>query len=83
MAGKHHALLNRMAGSWDTVTRYWMAPDAEPVESQGKSERRWILGGRFLLAELDGGSLALPFQALGVFGYDAFERKYTSAGSTP
>jgi hypothetical protein len=79
MPGKAHALLERMAGRWETRTRYWMKPGAEPVESKGTSTRKWILERRFLLEELDGGNLALPFQGVGLYGYDAFEQQYTSA----
>ncbi len=79
MPGKEHALLGRMAGNWNTLTRYWMRPGAELVEAKGTSTRKWILDGRFLLEELDGGNLALPFRGLGLFGYDAFQQKYTSA----
>ena len=48
------------------------------VESRGTCRRKWILGNRFILEEFDGGSLALPFQGLAIYGYDAFEEKYTS-----
>jgi hypothetical protein len=79
MPGPEHKLLNRIAGQWTVVVRYWMAAGAEPVESKGTCTRKWILGERFLLEELDGGNLALPFQGLGLYGYDSFEAKYTSA----
>lgn len=79
MRGKEHALLDRLAGTWNTVTRYWPKPGDEPVEAKGTSIRKWILDGRFLMEELDGGNLALPFRGVGLFGYDAFERKYNSA----
>lgn len=79
MPGLEHKLLDRLAGSWETRTRYWMAAGVEPVESAGTSERKWILDGRFLMEEFDGGNLALPFRGLGLFGYDNFEKKYTSA----
>jgi hypothetical protein len=79
MPGKPHQLLNQMAGAWDTVTRYWMKPGTEAVEAKGTSARKWILDGRFLLEELDGGNLAIPFRGLAVYGYDAFDAKYTSA----
>jgi hypothetical protein len=76
---KPHALLDRMAGRWTTRTRYCMRPGTEPVEANGTSIRRWILEGRFLLEELEGGDLGLPFRGIGLFGYDAFEQQYTSA----
>jgi hypothetical protein len=79
MPGPEHKLLDRMAGSWNTLARYWPASDAKLVESKGTSQRKWILDGRFLMEELDGGNLVLPFRGLGLYGYDAFERKHTSA----
>lgn len=79
MPGKHHQLLGRMAGSWNMAIRYRMDSGSPVVESQGTCRRKWILGNRFVLEEFDGGSLALPFQGLAIYGYDAFERKYTSA----
>jgi len=79
MRGKEHELLGRLAGTWDTVTRYRAKPGDEPVEAKGTSARKWILDGRFLMEELDAGNLALPFRGVGLFGYDAFEKKYNSA----
>jgi hypothetical protein len=79
MPGPEHKRLDQMAGSWNTLTRYWPASGAEPVEAKGTSQRKWILDGRFLMEELEGGDLALPFRGVGLFGYDAFEQKHTSA----
>jgi hypothetical protein len=79
MPGEPHRLLDRLIGSWDTLTRYWPKPGVEAVESRGTGARRWILDGRFVLEELDGGNLALAFRGLGLFGFDAFAEKYTSA----
>lgn len=78
MPTEEHALLEKLAGRWDLRVRYRMDAESEVVESAGTAERKWILGRRFLLEEFDGGSLALPFQAVAIYGYDAFERKYTS-----
>jgi hypothetical protein len=79
MPGQEHKLLERMAGSWSLAVKYRMNADAPVVESEGTCQRKWILGNRFLLEEFDGGSLAVPFQGLAIYGYDAFEQKYTSA----
>ncbi|MCK4660971.1 MAG: DUF1579 domain-containing protein [Phycisphaerae bacterium] len=78
MPGEHHKLLRKMAGSWDMAIKYRMTAGDAAVESKGVAERKWILGNRFLLEEFDGGNLALPFQGLAIYGYDAFEQKYTS-----
>jgi hypothetical protein len=79
MPAKEHKLLDRMAGRWETVSTYWKAPGAPPVESKGTAERKWILDGRFMMEELDGGVLVMPFRGVGLYGFDAFEKKYTSA----
>ena len=79
MPGPEHKLLEPMAGTWDVVVRYWPAPESEPVESKGTSQRKWVLDGRFLMEEIEGGNLVLPFRGLGFYGYDAFEKKHTSA----
>jgi hypothetical protein len=78
MRTREHALLNPMAGQWETLTRYWTGPEAEPVEAKGSSTRKWILDGRFLQEEFEGGNLALPFRAVGLYGYDAFDQQYTA-----
>ena len=78
MPGEHHRLLERMAGQWTTTVKYRMNAEAPVVESAGTCARKWILGKRFLLEEFDGGELGLPFKALAIYGYDAFEKKYTS-----
>lgn len=78
MPGEHHKLLEKMAGEWNMAIKYRMKGDAPVVESEGTCRRKWILGGRFLLEEFDGGNLGLPFQGLAIYGYDSFEKKYTS-----
>ena len=78
LPGEHHELLEQMAGSWNMTIEYRMTSETPVVESQGTCERKWILGKRFLLEEFDGGSLGLPFQGLAIYGYDSFEKKYTS-----
>ncbi len=78
MPGKHHRLLDRMAGHWETRSTYWKEPGDPPVTSVGSCERTWILDRRFLREEFDGGILGLPFRGSGLYGYDSFEKKYTS-----
>jgi transposase len=79
MPGEHHRLLGKLVGEWHLAVKYKMSADTPVVESEGTCRRRWILGNRFVLEEFDAGNLALPFQGLAIYGYDAFEKKYTSA----
>lgn len=43
-----HKVLGSLAGDFETTTRMWMKPDAEPVESKGAVSRAALLGGLFL-----------------------------------
>lgn len=74
--GEPHKLLAEMAGSFDTVTRMWMAPEAQPNESKGKSENKMIWDGRFLQQEFKGDMMGKPFTGYGMTGYDNAKKKY-------
>ncbi|MCP4589358.1 MAG: DUF1579 domain-containing protein [bacterium] len=78
MPGEHHQLLGRMVGRWKLAVKYWMTAGSPMVESSGSCVREWALGRRFVVEEFDGGDLALPFQGMAIYGYDAFQQKYTS-----
>lgn len=43
-----HKLLGSLAGDFDTVTRLWTQPDAEPGESKSSVKRASLLDGLFL-----------------------------------
>ncbi|MBI4584747.1 MAG: DUF1579 domain-containing protein [Planctomycetes bacterium] len=76
--GEHHKHLDPLVGSWDTEVKWWTSPAAEPQVSRGKAEVKWILGGRFLEEEVQGGTPEQPFQGLGLQGYDNFLKKHQS-----
>ena len=46
--GPEHEFFRRQEGDWRLLTRFWMDPGLLPIESEGVSENRMILGGRFL-----------------------------------
>ena len=37
--GKHHEILNALAGQWDAEFKIWMEPDQEPMVSRGTVTR--------------------------------------------
>lgn len=43
-----HKVLASMAGDFDTAMRFWMAPEAEPVDSKGSVKRASLLDGLYL-----------------------------------
>jgi hypothetical protein len=76
--GAPHKLLASMAGSWNTRGRCWMEPGKPPVESNGTSEQKMLLDGRFLQQEFTGDMMGSPFTGIGVTGYDNHTGKYVS-----
>lgn len=43
-----HKLLATITGDFETTTRMWMKPDADPVEAKSESKRSLLLDGLFL-----------------------------------
>jgi len=73
--GPAHKALEAAAGTWDVKTKAWMAPGAPPAESEGTSENKMILGGRFLEQRYEGTMMGQPFSGIGVTGYDNYKKK--------
>jgi hypothetical protein len=76
--GAPHKLLSSMAGSWNAKVKSWMEPDQPPMESNGASEDKMVLGGRFLQQEFTGDMMGTPFTGIGFTGFDNHIRKYVS-----
>jgi len=74
--GKPHEMLAGTQGSWSTVSRTWADPDKPPVESKGTSERKMVLGGRYLQEEISGDMMGTPFSGIGFIGFDNTIKKY-------
>jgi hypothetical protein len=76
--GDAHKALEPFAGKWTTVSKWWMSPGGEPMESKGEAESTWILGGRFLQQAYKGDMMGEPFTGIGVTGYDNTAKTYVS-----
>lgn len=76
--GAPHQMLASMAGSWHTRTKVWKEPGKPPMESEGSSEQKMILGGRYLHQEFTGDMMGAPFSGIGVTGYDNNMQRYVS-----
>jgi hypothetical protein len=77
--GDRHKLLDFMIGDWETTMHMWAGPEAPPQESRGSASAKWILGGRFVQTEFHGEMMGMPFDGLGLFGYDNYKKKFVSA----
>lgn len=76
--GEEHEKLEAEEGTWDATMKMWMMPGAPPAETKGTSQRKMMLGGRFLMDEYKGSMMGMPYDGVGFNGYDKFKKKYTS-----
>jgi hypothetical protein len=76
--GTQHKALAGLEGTWTAKVKTWMSPAAPPSESEGTSENRMALGGRFLEQRYRGSFMGQPFNGVGYTGYDNVKKKYVS-----
>ncbi len=74
--GAGHARLEQFVGTWDTKMTFVMEPGATPEISQGTSEHRFVLGGRYLEERLEATAMGMRFEGLGYTGYDNARKQY-------
>ena len=74
--GPHHEHLAPLVGSWDYTIQFFGPAGSEPMESTGTMETKWLLGGRFLYSESVGSFMEIPFQGIGIDGYDTINHRY-------
>ena len=74
--GDGHRRLEPLIGTFHARTTFLMEPNAPPSVSEGVSENRWVLGGRYLEQTYKGSSMGMPFEGLGYTGFDNAQGKY-------
>ena len=79
--GKEHQEMASRIGTWQGKVSMWEAPGAAPQISPGKSERTMGLGGRVMIDHWTGSMMGMPFEGLGVTGYDNASGKWWSTWS--
>ena len=75
-----HQRLASLAGQWNMEIKMWPTPGAEPMLMTGKAENKMILGGRFLLANSEGGEGDTYTKTHSLMGFDKRHNKYTVVG---
>ncbi len=78
-AGPDHKVLEKLVGTWTTVSRFWIDRSDVPQESRGECVHKMILGRRYLQLDCTGELLGTPFSGLGFVGYDNYRKQYVSA----
>lgn len=74
--GDPHKKLDAFVGTWTTKITFWPAPGAPPMSSEGTSENRWLMGGRYLEQRYKGDMMGAPFEGVGITGYDNVKKHY-------
>ncbi len=75
--GEAHARLGQLVGSWDTKLTFVMDSGSPAEVSEGRTENRLVLGGRYLEQRFEGTSMGMPFEGIGYTGYDNVRKTYT------
>jgi hypothetical protein len=76
--GPEHQQLESLVGAWDQEIKFWMEPGKPPMTFKGTCQNRMILGGRFLVSEVKGGTGPTAFENMIIMGFDRRTRKFTT-----
>lgn len=76
--GESHKVLHSLAGSWDYTIKFWDSSEGEPEISQGTSTIELILDERFLMQKAEGSAMGMPFEGMGITGFNNETQRYES-----
>jgi hypothetical protein len=73
--GEKHKEMDKLVGNWKATIKMWMGP-GEPTVTTGTATYEWILGGRYLKSKQTADFNGMPFEGLGIDGYDNAKKQY-------
>jgi hypothetical protein len=85
---ENHKVLEKELGSWTYKVKWWMSPQAPPMESTGTCSTKSVMDGRYFISEHtgkmsmagpDGKMMDSEFQGIGTEGYDNAKKKYVAS----
>jgi hypothetical protein len=76
--GTHHEGLKNFVGEWKAQVKVWQEPGTEPQVSAGKCKYEMILGNRFLAQTMAGEAMGMPFEGMGLSGFDNMKNKHVT-----
>lgn len=74
--GPEHEWLAKRVGTWTAKGRMWSVPEAPPTEFDGTSTYRMILGGRYLVEEMNSTMMGMPFEAMGITAFNRQTKQF-------
>jgi hypothetical protein len=76
--GAEHKKLQPFVGDWDLTLKLWTNPSQPPAEAKGTSQRKWIMGGRFVQETVNVECHGKTFEGMGLLGYDNARKKFSA-----
>ncbi len=76
--GVEHSILASQVGDWTEEITIWTHEGAEPFTNQAKVKVEMILGGRYQHSSHNGEFMGMPFEGVGITGFDNVSKKYYS-----
>ncbi len=76
--GAEHDLLKYKVGRWTMKIEMWTAPGEPSTVSEGTSEGKLIMGGRYLMDNTKSNFQGNPFEGIGITGYDKLKKRFVS-----
>ncbi len=77
--GAQHAMLTSMAGEWTCTVKLQMDPSQLPQESQTTATITGLMDGRYIQEVASGQMNGMPFNGMGLYGFDNVSGKYVSS----
>lgn len=74
--GEFHKNLDYFEGKWNLKVKD-MSSGPEAIVTMGTATFKWILGNRFMVQEVAGTMMGMPFEGHGMTGYDNARKQYT------
>jgi len=74
--GENHKHLDYFVGDWKTSNTMWM--DGSETKTEGTAHMEWAMDGRYVISKHSGNFMGMPFQGMGIEGYDNVSAKYFS-----
>jgi len=76
--GEMHKILEKTVGTWDVTVKAWMDPASPPMEMTGVAKTEMIMGGRYAAERVDSEFMGMPFEGLGITGYNQAAERFES-----
>ncbi|MBA2248836.1 MAG: DUF1579 domain-containing protein [Chitinophagaceae bacterium] len=68
--GPVQAMIAKSNGTWDEDVTMWMDPSKPPTMGKATATNKMIMGGRYQELHSSGTFMGMPFEGMGIMGYD-------------